>query len=95
MASRSLTICKFLNILCVCGKIPRTIIQYRNKTTFDMFGRNVQMASFELVSSPEVFFVRASEKRSTHTHFETQERSAHFRVPDIALLNEAKMQWLL
>lgn len=57
-----------------------------------MFGRNVQMVSFELASSPEVFFVGASEKRSAYTRFETQERPAHFRVPDIALLIKAKMQ---
>lgn len=48
---------QFLNILGVCGKIPRTIIQYGNKTTLDMFGRNVQMVSFELASPQEVFFV--------------------------------------
>lgn len=74
MASCCLTLCKFLNILGVCGKIPRTIIQYGNKTTLDMFGRNVQMVSFELAGSQEVFFVGASEKRSASTHFETQER---------------------
>lgn len=77
MASCSLTLCKFLNILGVCGKIPRTIIQYRNKTTLDIFGRNVQMVNFELASSQEVFFVGASEKRSAYTHFETQEWPAH------------------
>lgn len=59
-----------------------------------MFGRNVQMVSFELASSQEVFFVGASEKRSAYPHFETQERPPYFRVPDIALLIEAKMQWL-
>lgn len=40
------------------------------------------------------FSLLASEKRSAYPHFETQERPPYFRVPDIALLIEAKMQWL-
>lgn len=59
-----------------------------------MFGRNVQMVSFELASSQEVFFVGDSEKRSTYTNFETQERPARFRVPIIALLIKATMHGL-
>lgn len=82
---------KFLHILVVCGKTLRTTIQYGNKTTLDMLGRNVQMVSFELASSQEVFFAGVSEKRSAYTHFETYERTAHFWVPDAAILIKATM----
>lgn len=60
-----------------------------------MLGRNVQMVSFELASSQEVFFAGVSEKRSAYTHFETYERTAHFWVPDAAILIKATMYWHL
>lgn len=64
---------------------------HNGNKTLGMFGRNVQMIGFELARSQEVFFAGASEKRSVFTHFETQERTAHFRVPVTALPIKAKM----
>lgn len=39
----------------------------------------------------KVFFAGVSEKRSAYTHFETYERTAHFWVPDAAILIKATM----
>lgn len=45
-----------------------------------MFGRNIQIVSFELGKSQEVFFFAGT--NFTPNLFKIHERTANFRVPD-------------
>lgn len=55
-----------------------------------MLGRNVQMVSFKLASSQEVFFAGASAKDQLVPILRPM-KTAHVRVPGIAILIKAQM----